>query len=304
MSKFDSQDAYKLIPAAVKDLRIQGFSWLGKFFTENKQIFGARTSVANYDMLGNLVRTLALTRSEIPSELVHRHLDDIPLVAPANKDWCQSFSKEYEIICRNINIKLAENCPKLEKAFVNSTRGKVLGIIFNTTNLSWELPEDKRTKCLQKIHDALYGERVSLLQMQKLMGYLNFVGQLCPFIAGFKNPLNRVLAQLQEKPTQTCNLSQAAKKDLSVWAAFILDPEKQYPIAPRPTNPPLYHKTFISDAAGFSPENPEVGVGVLGLNEGGGRYFGLTKCNGKKTSYLKLVTKRVVGLAARRQHWS
>ena len=29
-SKFDIQDAYKLIPAKPKDYRLQGFSWLGK----------------------------------------------------------------------------------------------------------------------------------------------------------------------------------------------------------------------------------------------------------------------------------
>jgi hypothetical protein len=31
----------------VKDLRLQGFSWLGKFFVETRQVFGAKTSVCN-----------------------------------------------------------------------------------------------------------------------------------------------------------------------------------------------------------------------------------------------------------------
>ena len=39
-SKFDLQDAYKLIPARKKDFRLQGFCWLGKAFAETQQGFG------------------------------------------------------------------------------------------------------------------------------------------------------------------------------------------------------------------------------------------------------------------------
>ncbi len=34
MWKFDMVDAYKTIPAAQQDLRLQGFTWLGRFFIE------------------------------------------------------------------------------------------------------------------------------------------------------------------------------------------------------------------------------------------------------------------------------
>ncbi len=42
MWKFDMVDAYKTIPAAQSDLRLQGFSWLGKYFIELKKVFGSR----------------------------------------------------------------------------------------------------------------------------------------------------------------------------------------------------------------------------------------------------------------------
>ena len=43
MSKFDFVDAYKNIPATLADLRLQGFTWLGKFFVENNMTFGGET---------------------------------------------------------------------------------------------------------------------------------------------------------------------------------------------------------------------------------------------------------------------
>ena len=50
MSKFDLVDAYKIIPAPLNDIRLQGFCWLQKYFVELKQIFGAKTAVANFDI--------------------------------------------------------------------------------------------------------------------------------------------------------------------------------------------------------------------------------------------------------------
>jgi len=64
MSKFDLSDAYKCIPAAIKDLRLQGFRWLNRLFVETRMIFGAIPSVCNFDRLGN---TLML--DDYPSQL-------------------------------------------------------------------------------------------------------------------------------------------------------------------------------------------------------------------------------------------
>ena len=50
MSKFDLVDAYKIIPAPLNDIQLQGFCWLQKYFVELKQIFGAKTAVANFDI--------------------------------------------------------------------------------------------------------------------------------------------------------------------------------------------------------------------------------------------------------------
>ena len=96
MSKFDMRNAYKNIPCKVKDLRLQGFEWYSKYFIETTQMFGARTSVSNFDILGNTIMTLAKTFCEIPGSLVHRQLDDVPVVGPSSKNWCQEFSKKYE----------------------------------------------------------------------------------------------------------------------------------------------------------------------------------------------------------------
>ena len=141
MTKFDMKDAYKNVPCNIEDLRLQ--EWCGKYFAELSQIFGAKSAVPNYDMLGNTVSALARAVSRIPKSLVHRQLDDVPTVAPAFTDWCQQFTENYKEVCEKVGIQLAEECSQKDKAFCNSTHGKVLGINFDTKDLTWNLPEDK-----------------------------------------------------------------------------------------------------------------------------------------------------------------
>ena len=52
MSKQDWTDAYKNIPVMSKDLRLQGFSWMGKSFVELSLVFGSVNSVEEFDNLG------------------------------------------------------------------------------------------------------------------------------------------------------------------------------------------------------------------------------------------------------------
>ena len=267
MSKFDLVDAYKIIPAPICDLRLQGFQWLGKNFVECRQIFGAKTAVANFDIVGNTVRTLTCAISNIPRKLVHRTLDDVPLVSPVHKNWCEQFSDNYVEICKSIGVEVAKDCPKLEKAFQNSTKGKVLGIFFDTTKLSWTLPEEKRAKALKSIQETLSVEFLSLTSFQSLMGRLNDVSQMCPFLRGFKSPLNKLLGKLESG--KNVRLSHEAGKDLQIWKNFLMDPDVSVPICPKYSAPPLSYKSFCSDAAGLSATTKvkgRVGCGNVGFS--------------------------------------
>jgi hypothetical protein len=124
--------------------------------------FGGKPSVSNYDIVGNTIFTLAKVECDIPSILVDRCVDDVPVVSPANRDWAEKFTYKYKEICSDLGIELAENCPKFEKAFENTTYGKVLGKFFNTEKLSWSLPLDKKSDLIQEIH-AAYSNKVNLL---------------------------------------------------------------------------------------------------------------------------------------------
>ncbi len=267
MSKFDQKDAYKNVPTKLNELRLQGFRWLGKFFIELSQIFGAKSAVPNYDQSGHTVKDLAIIASNTPEELVFRHLDDTPVVGPANKMYCQNFSREYVNICDELNLKLASNCPKNEKAFCNETFGKVLGIWFDTEILSWSLPDQKKFETLELVSLALNNNFLPIISVQKLLGKLNNSCLMCPFMSMFKRNLNVCLGFSLRANSDIVRISHDAKSDLKVWAGFLLDDNHWLPIPIQPSPPPILHKILFSDAAGISNKMFDSGVASVGLNE-------------------------------------
>jgi hypothetical protein len=273
LSKLDLVDAYKNVPCQLSELRIQGFSWMRRFFVETQQIFGAKSAVPNFDRLGHTIFVIVLAKCKVPRKFIHRTLDDVPVVSPKNVDWGTVFVDTYVNFCKEINIDVTVSCPKYEKAFVDSKYGKVLGIIFDTDSYCWRLPDEKIQKTAQCIKEALSKE-LDLKTFQSLMGRLNFAGQLSSFIQGFRFNLNKTLGRLQNG--ETAELSENARRDLLVWANFILDDNPWHPIELPHFSPPLSYDSFISDAAGCSEnraKNDLIGCGNVGINADGEIFF-------------------------------
>jgi hypothetical protein len=134
------------------------------------------------------------------------------VVAPKKLGWCEEFSMKYVKMCKAVNIELAKNCPNNDMAFVNSTWGNVLGINFDTEKLVWSLPDSKKRNTLQVIKEARENETVSLKEMQKLMGRLNHVSQMAPFLNGFRDCLNEDLSKATNKFPSRIQLSVISKK--------------------------------------------------------------------------------------------
>ena len=271
MTKFDLKNAYKNVPCKIEDIRLQGFEWGGRYFAETTQMFGARTSVSNFDIVGNTILTLATRLTDIPRFLVHRQLDDVPVVGPENSSWCENFTETYADICQKIKVETAPDCPLKDKAFRNSRSGKVLGIEFRTENLSWKIPEEKRTEYMNDIHARLQEDETSCQDCHEILGKLNFVCSMCPAMRTFKKPLQEFLRVLEESGIQKARITSEARKDLLTWWKFLEENKDGFPIPDESDEPPLHHKTITTDAAGWKSGNTsgEIGMGSVGVDEEG-----------------------------------
>lgn len=250
MSKLDMKDAYKLIPAQKKDWRLQGMAWAGKFFIDLKGTFGGTPSVTNYDALSATTQDLAILRAKIPRRWVHRTLDDSPVVSPSWSGWTPIFTKAYLDVCSELNIALAQPCPRKDKAFCNETSGRVLGIWFNTLDQSWSYPEDKTVPLIRSILTMLESGAADLEAMQSIMGSINDVAQMCPFLKGWRLPSLSFQSSFHDQDNISKPIPHQVKADLMVCCKVIMAARGGLPLAARPSGPALNHILFTSDAAG------------------------------------------------------
>jgi hypothetical protein len=250
MWKLDWTDAYKNIPVAMSQLQYQGFHWSGMFFVETQLVFGSKPAVATFDRLGGTVETFACVQTQFPRGNVHRTLDDLPFVTPANSTMGPKFLEAYREICDRLGVKLAPLCPNKDKAFEDSTKGTVLGIIFDSTTMVWSISEEKAKRILHRIRPLTCGEPAQLLQMQRLMGALNDFSQMCPFLNGFRQPLCDYLVLIETGGDGPHEVPSQVKKDLRVWAGAVISATKGLPIPCRPREPSIHALEFTSDAAG------------------------------------------------------
>ena len=250
MSKLDMKDAYKLIPAKKQDWRLQGMSWAGRYFIDLKGTFGGTPSVSNYDALSGTTQDLAILRARIPRRWVHRTLDDSPVVSPAKSGWTPAFTQAYLDVCQELNIALAQPCPRKEKAFCNETSGRVLGIWFSTPDLSWSYPEDKLVPLVRTILGMLEDGTTNLKTMQSIMGCLNDVAQLCPFMKGWRLPSLSFQSSFQDRNDLDLTVPGQVRSDMLVCCKIVLAAGGGLPLAARPSGPALNYTSFTSDAAG------------------------------------------------------
>ena len=273
MSKIDMKDAYKHVPARTADYRLQGFVWLGRYFLDTQLIFGASPAVDNYDNLGDTTLNVARSRCHIHRSMVHKALDDVIGISPAGSSGSESFAKAYKELCKEVNIKLAADCPNREKAFTAVEKGTVLGIQFNTANLTWRISSQKAADILSDIHALSHSGHADLKQVEKAAGRLNNFGQMCPFLQAFKRPLNDLLAAFQEDYNILIPVKQDLLNDLKIWAAVVSYSNRWLPIPQEMACPPLDALEFVSDAAGGTGSEDWAGVASLGLTNSGSFWY-------------------------------
>ena len=273
-SKYDIKEAYKLMPARVEDYRLQGFKWLDRFFCETQQTFGAVPSVCNFDRLGNTIAALVAVTGDIPRKQISRTLDDFQGIGSVKSDHAQKFAKSMKKVCGFINVPLADMCPKKEKAFELETKGSVLGIGFDSSDMTWYLGEEKADKLIRRCLDTCKLQLISLKQTQELMGSVNDFGQMNKFVRFFKHEGNKLLSVFKNNENILVQVPDKLKKSLMVVCNAAESAKSGLPICSRREFPNLSALTFYTDAAGAKYcwvnkkfhliEEPNRGVACIG----------------------------------------
>jgi hypothetical protein len=115
-------------------------------------------------------------------------------------------------------VPLAPECEKHEKAFGPTTFGTVLGINFDSVQMTWSVSGEKETGIQIAIDEFLVKKTCTLLEIQKLHGKLSDFALSCKFMLGFRHHLIQLLGKFgNESSTSKRLIPDRLKEDLWVW---------------------------------------------------------------------------------------
>ena len=244
------------------DIWMQGFCWLGKIFFELCLIFGAVSSAGLYDRVAKIVVYIAAALVQFPQHLKIQHLDDVCACSPAKCDGVDRFYQSYWDVSRRLGIELAD--PKdPDKAFGPRTEGIVLGIDYDSNNMTWHLREDKMARILILIREALEDREVTIRLAKSLVGKLINIRAL---VKGSKFHLSQLIqASVKDKDLdKTVKLGEWCCSDL-YYFFLVLPVFSHRTQLEDPDRKADLHTALhcYSDAAGGSRESLGRGVGVV-----------------------------------------
>ncbi len=249
-AKYDISDAYKLIAGHKSQWKFFGFKWLGRYFFDTTTVFGSKSAPANFDHLPETIVYITSTLSRVPKKHVFRQLDDVPIVSSKRSGLTAIFAEKYVEVCKKVGIPLADLCKDREKAFEPGRTGTVLGIFFDSDQMTWKLPSEKARKILLEIENFSGKRTCTLVEVQKLHGLLNDVSLMLDFAKGFRFEIIRLLGKFANDPDGRRLVTENLRADLRIWSGMISTAVNGFPLAEISGRAPPNALTFVLDAAG------------------------------------------------------
>lgn len=214
LAKCDIKSAFRIIPISPSEYHLLGFKW-GKFFYYDKVLpMGCSSSCRIFERVSTALEWIAVNKLGI-SGVIH-YLDDFLFIAESESE-AQIFLARFQLACSKIGIPLAP-----EKTRGPSQQLPFLGITIDTVLEHCRLPVDKVQKCRALLDSFLDRTKVTLFEVQSLVGLLNFA---CTVVLPGRAFLRRSidLSRGISQPYHHLRLTKGAKDDLRVWKDFLDD---------------------------------------------------------------------------------
>ena len=227
-SKTDFSSAFRILPVKISQIR-----WLAMmavhpiteqklFFLDKNLPFGHSISCALFQKVSNAFKHIFEWKTG-RKQVVTNYLDDF-LFIDSTASGCNELVRKCIQICAEINFPIAE-----EKTEFAVWKVKFLGIILNGKERQFEIPDDKRVRTINMLKHFLDRKKVTVLEIQRLAGLLNFLNKAIVqgrafqrrMYSKYSNISDGIVKEKQMKPYYHINLDGEFKADCKVWLNFL-----------------------------------------------------------------------------------
>lgn len=250
IAKRDLKSAYRLLPIRCQDFTLLGMKIDDVYYVDKFLPMGLSQSAFLFEKFSTFLHWVVAEKANSKS-LAHL-LDDFLLAGPANSHQCRSLVEVFESTCQELGVPIAE-----EKSVDPTTIMVFLGLEIDTNEMSVRIPVHRIVELQALLHKYISRKKMSLKELQSLVGKLNFFGQAVRSSRAFLRRFYDSMTPLK-KPHHVLRLSRELKEDLALWLEFLVD---------------FNGVTYIPSDDWLSSETLRLFTDASGSTEGGGGCF-------------------------------
>ena len=213
IAKRDLKSAYRLMPIRKEDFSLLGIKVDGKYFVDKFLPMGLSQSAFLFEKFSTFLQWLVEEKTGITT-MAHL-LDDFLMAGRGDSHDCQKLVSAFEATCKELGVPIA-----VEKSVDPTTSMVFLGLEIDTNEMSVRIPGHKIVELESLIRTYLNRKKVSLRDLQKLVGKLIFFGQAVRSSRAFLRRFYDVMSPLR-KPFNMLRLTREIRNDLLVWLVFL-----------------------------------------------------------------------------------
>ena len=221
------------------------------YFVDKCMPFGASISCSHFQRFSNAIKHIVQWKTK--KELVN-YLNDF-LFAALMTLLCNNQVRTFLDICEQIKFPVS-----LEKTFWATTTLTFLGLLIDTVNQCVSVPIEKVERAFELISSVLdkKSKKVTLNQLQKICGFLNFLGKCIIPGRAFTRRLYTYTANDKLKPHHHIRITGEMRGDLNMWVTFL-------------QHPSVYNRPFMdfskilfaSEIDMYSDASGKIGLGAI-----------------------------------------
>lgn len=201
------------MPVHPNDFWLLGFKFQGNYYIDKAMPMGCSIVCSAFETFSTFLDWALRFRTN--SSGVTHYLDDFLLMGKPSTGECASLLEAFSFLAQELGVPLAA-----DKTKGPTMRLTYLGIELDTIAQSSRLPGEKVTALKETILQTLPLKKVTLRQIQSLLGHFDFACRVVSPGRPFCSCLARLSAGLKH-PHHRVRLPNSVKADLEIWIMFL-----------------------------------------------------------------------------------
>lgn len=213
MGVLDIKSAFRLLKVHPGDFDLLGFKFDSKYYIDKCLPMGCSRSCRIFESFSSFLHWLVSQKTGLNT--LDHYLDDFIFAGREHSGHCNKLMNCFSSTCTELGIPLAD-----DKSVGPVTVLTFLGLEIDSEEMLIKIPQNKLDSLIETLEGFLEKNRITLKELQSLVGSLNFFGKAIRSSRAFNRRFYD-LTMHANKPHHYIKLNNETKEDLRMWLRFL-----------------------------------------------------------------------------------